>query len=572
MIPANTMNDGNWRLSEDLTILFSHVRPYHFVVRTHYVTGGSDLDWSVYRDNIPTEAGKRYKLFYRALALVQNIFTLPPTQIEANVIVSLMKGTQVVHIEEIPADQSDELQEIQFTGDGSLYYLKITIEPPPDLAEMRAVFATSDFKMVELVRDTVEINFAGPNEYLYQGKKELEGTDFYDFHARNYHAALGRFMSVDPIYNGPSGYVGMLNNPVATIDPDGKDPTGGILTAVAIAAAIRGVSYTASIALSDGGFNNWDWGQFGQQVAIGAASAPITFGIGTAFEAAYGLDLTFGQQVLKSAVHAHIQGGIEHITGGDYLTGAPSGFVGGVVGGQAARLGNGAAIGASMLLGGITAEATGGEFWRGGAVAGIVAGANDVAHRMTLSPAERAAREKQREIRKLQRQMNKAQKGGNDPLKLLADILHHTPSFGVNSPNPFQGAVAIYADGGWSFVGAEGDAGGFFILVGRDKGRFVSFTELAGGAASDAGIGFEIGRVDVTGNPNDFNSSYLFGLRDKVWGSISPTGEIISIGGAYSWGMSNGESVTTRSLQFGLGASPLPFILGGGYNHGRIKE
>ena len=83
-----------------------------------------------------------------------------------------------------------------------------------------------------------------------------------------------------------------------------------------MAVAIRGVSYTASIALSDGGFNNWDWGQFGQQVAIGAASAPITFGIGTVFETAYGLNLTFGQQVLKSAVHAHIQGGIEYITGG----------------------------------------------------------------------------------------------------------------------------------------------------------------------------------------------------------------------------------------------------------------
>lgn len=77
-------------------------------------------------------------------------------------------------------------------------------------------------------------------------------------------------------------------------------------------------------------------------------------------------------------------------------------------GGQAARLGNVAAIGASMLLGGITAEATGGEFWRGAAVAGIVAGANDVAHRMTLSPAERAAREKRREIRRLLRRLQKS--------------------------------------------------------------------------------------------------------------------------------------------------------------------
>lgn len=108
-------------------------------------------------------------------------------------------------------------------------------------------------------------------------------------------------------------------------------------------------------------------------------------------------------------------------------------------------------------------------------------------------------------------------------------------------------------------------------MVGKEKGTFKTFDELAGGVATDAGIGFEVGRIDVTGNPNDFNSSYLFGLREKVWVSVSPTGEIISVGGAYSWGMANGERVTTKSIQMGLGISPLPFILGGGYNKGQIK-
>ena len=216
---------------------------------------------------------------------------------------------------------------------------------------------------------------------MYQGKEELEGTDFYDFHARNYHAALGRFMSVDPVYNGPSGYVWMLNNPVSTVDPNGQEPIS--LTAIAIAVAISGVGYTASIALSDGGFNNWDWGQFEQSLAIGAVSGVAAYGIGTVFQNAYGAQLTFGQQVLKSAVHAHIQGGISEVTGGDYLTGAAAGFAGGVVSGS---IGNatqgwtsefgrsGLEIGSSMLMGGISAEiAQDGEFWRGAAVAGIVA-------------------------------------------------------------------------------------------------------------------------------------------------------------------------------------------------------
>ena len=225
---------------------------------------------------------------------------------------------------------------------------------------------------------------------MYQGKEELEGTDFYDFHARNYHAALGRFMSVDPIYNGPSGYVGMLNNPVSTVDPNGQEPIS--LTAIAIAVAISGVGYTASIALSDGGFNNWDWGQFGQSLAIGAVSGVAAYGIGSAFQKAYSQSLTFGQRALKAAVHAHVQGSISEVTGGDYLSSAAAGFVGGVVSGSigsatqgwTSELGRSSVeIGSSMLLGGISAEiAQDGEFWRGAAVAGIVAGANDVAHRL----------------------------------------------------------------------------------------------------------------------------------------------------------------------------------------------
>ncbi|MEO0339734.1 MAG: RHS repeat-associated core domain-containing protein, partial [Bacteroidota bacterium] len=221
----------------------------------------------------------------------------------------------------------------------------------------------------------------------YQGKEEMEGTDWYDFHARGYHAGLGRFMQVDPVYNGPSGFVGMNNNPISTIDPDGEEP---ITIAIAIGVAISSISYTASVALSDGGFNNWDWGQFGKQVAIGAVSGAVTAGIGTAFQTTYGAQLSFGQQVLKSAVHAHVQGSIAEFTGGDYLTSAASGFAGGVVGGQAARLGNIGAIGSSMLLGGTIAELQQeGEFWRGAAVAGIVAGANDVAHRLGESLQQR---------------------------------------------------------------------------------------------------------------------------------------------------------------------------------------
>ncbi|MEM7110631.1 MAG: hypothetical protein AAF519_20545 [Bacteroidota bacterium] len=146
---------------------------------------------------------------------------------------------------------------------------------------------------------------------------------------------------------------------------------------------------TASIALSDGGFNNWDWGEFGKNIAIGAISGASSFGVGEAFKVANGVQLTTSQKLLKAAVHAHVQASISDATGGDYLTSAASGFVGGVVGGQASKLGNVAVIGSSILLGGLTAEATGGEFWRGATISGIVAGANHVAHEIGANIAKK---------------------------------------------------------------------------------------------------------------------------------------------------------------------------------------
>lgn len=133
-------------------------------------------------------------------------------------------------------------------------------------------------------------------------------------------------------------------------------------------------------------------------------------------------------------------------------------------------------------------------------------------------------------------------------------------------PFLLYGAEAVFVDHGWSFVGAEGDKGGFFVLVGKDKGKFVPFKEQAGGGATDAGYGVELGRVDISGNPYDFSQDYLFGLRDKVWVSA---GEGISAGGAFAWSSFNGISVYAYSIQVGFGLSP--WLISGGYNHGVIE-
>ena len=65
------------------------------------------------------------------------------------------------------------------------------------------------------------------NNYLYNGK-ELQKNyrlDWYDYGARYYNAALGRWMCIDPLtekYFNESPYVYVGNNPIMFIDPDGK--------------------------------------------------------------------------------------------------------------------------------------------------------------------------------------------------------------------------------------------------------------------------------------------------------------------------------------------------------------
>src|SRR5699024_1520022 len=66
--------------------------------------------------------------------------------------------------------------------------------------------------------------------YTFGGKEEQPelGLNWIDHHARNYDAALGRWMNVDPLGEkmpswSPYNYA--FNNPVYFIDPDGKKPT-----------------------------------------------------------------------------------------------------------------------------------------------------------------------------------------------------------------------------------------------------------------------------------------------------------------------------------------------------------
>jgi len=65
------------------------------------------------------------------------------------------------------------------------------------------------------------VSSVNKTNYGYQGK-ELDENNFYDFEARQWDGRLGRWITTDPAAQYYSPYLGMGNNPVSMIDPDGR--------------------------------------------------------------------------------------------------------------------------------------------------------------------------------------------------------------------------------------------------------------------------------------------------------------------------------------------------------------
>ena len=227
------------------------------------------------------------------------------------------------------------------------------------------------------------------NKYLFSGKELQDGLvgssmlEWYDFGARFYDPVLGRWFNVDPAAQVANPYLFCGNAPMMYIDKDGR--IFWMIPAIAIGAAIGAASYTLSVALSPGGFDNWNWGGFFQSIGIGALSGTVTSGIGKIF----GDIGKFGTEVARGFTHGIVQGGFSSLQGGDFLSGFASGTLSTWIGHGAVALGitksTVGQLGFGALSGGLGSLAMGGDFLQGATTGLMVTALNQLQHRPNTS-------------------------------------------------------------------------------------------------------------------------------------------------------------------------------------------
>ncbi|QNL23070.1 hypothetical protein HZR84_14335 [Hyphobacterium sp. CCMP332] len=220
-----------------------------------------------------------------------------------------------------------------------------------------------------------------------------------EFEARPFDPVIGRWLMTDPRNQFESPYNGMGNQPFMLVDPSGEEAVTLTATMVAIkitkvilgAAAVATAAYTTGVAFSPGGFNNWDWNQLGKQVAISAAMALATYGIGSAYAGIY-------KEAAKQAGHAigintvlEVNRALAHATSSAFINLAFTGdlsmstYASSAIGSFSGHMTSNAEVGltyaASTLSGGISSELSGGKFWDGVRNAAIITTFNYMMHR-----------------------------------------------------------------------------------------------------------------------------------------------------------------------------------------------
>ncbi|MDQ3396139.1 MAG: hypothetical protein M3512_18795, partial [Bacteroidota bacterium] len=159
---------------------------------------------------------------------------------------------------------------IYLSNDGSVGSGEVFFDDFSIMSSESYIVQTIDYYPYGLVASNWVRQGEKATKDLFQGKTYEELTQWSDFHARQYDAAVGRWFGVDPQGQFASPYVGMGNNPVMMVDPDGEL---AFLAVVGIVAVVSG-GINLGIAASQGKVNNfWDGAYyFGVGAAVGAGA------------------------------------------------------------------------------------------------------------------------------------------------------------------------------------------------------------------------------------------------------------------------------------------------------------
>lgn len=240
----------------------------------------------------------------------------------------------------------------------------------------------------------------------YTGHEHLQSVGLINMNARLYDPKLHRFLEADNYVQDPyntqnyNRYGYCVNNPLKY-----TDLTGNVFNIATLAGCIPVVGSIFSSLLMH---QSIDWDRVAVDVVVTGISAAVTFGIGSACA---GISNFFTKAAVSALAHGVFQGGLSAATGGKFWAGFAAGALSsiacsvwqggtnttinsetglreGIAGTGMKGIGGkfaGSVVGTlsfGAVMGGAGSAIGGGNFWKGAVTGLIVAGFNDMMHKI----------------------------------------------------------------------------------------------------------------------------------------------------------------------------------------------